>query len=57
MHEKISKLIVAVSVIFVVIIVISVIRTISGEDDWVCVNGSWVKHGNPTMPMPQEECK
>ncbi|MDP1629019.1 MAG: GerMN domain-containing protein [bacterium] len=26
------------------------------EDDWICVDGQWVKHGNPSAPMPLESC-
>lgn len=26
------------------------------EDTWICYNGEWVKHGNPTMPTPTEAC-
>ncbi len=26
------------------------------EDDWICVDGEWVKHGVPSAPMPEEEC-
>lgn len=26
------------------------------EDDWICVNNQWVKHGNPKAPMPQTGC-
>lgn len=26
------------------------------EDDWICVNNQWVKHGNPSKPMPQTGC-
>lgn len=26
------------------------------EDDWICVDGEWVKHGNPSAPMPTELC-
>jgi hypothetical protein len=26
------------------------------EDDWVCKNGLWVKHGNPTATMPTYPC-
>lgn len=26
------------------------------EDDWICANGQWVKHGNPSAPMPQAGC-
>ena len=28
----------------------------SGEDTWICQNGEWVKHGNPSAPMPTEPC-
>lgn len=27
-----------------------------GEDDWVCVDGVWVQHGNPTSPAPESGC-
>jgi uncharacterized membrane protein len=33
------------------------IRFFSGEDDWNCQNGAWVKHGNPSFPAPASECK
>lgn len=26
------------------------------EDDWICVDGQWVKHGFPSAPMPEGEC-
>ena len=26
------------------------------EDDWICVDGQWVKHGYPSAPMPETEC-
>lgn len=27
------------------------------EDLWICDNGTWVKHGNPTEPMPAVPCE
>jgi hypothetical protein len=27
------------------------------EDDWICANGQWIKHGKPVAPMPTETCK
>lgn len=24
------------------------------EDEWICVNGSWVRHGNPSTPKPSD---
>ena len=32
------------------------IRTWSGEDDWICDGEKWVKHGNPSAPMPTSGC-
>ncbi len=26
------------------------------EDTWLCQNGQWVKHGNPSAPMPTSGC-
>jgi hypothetical protein len=49
-------LILAFAVLFVLLFVI---RFIAGgpEDDWTCRNGVWVKHGQPSAPMPSSECK
>ncbi len=27
------------------------------EDNWICQNGRWVKHGNPSRPMPTAACE
>jgi uncharacterized membrane protein len=32
------------------------VRLLSGEDDWLCVKGEWVKHGQPAAPRPQTAC-
>ena len=29
----------------------------SNEDNWICENGQWVKHGNPTVSMPTTTCE
>lgn len=26
------------------------------EDTWLCQNNQWVKHGNPSAPMPEAAC-
>jgi len=44
-------------ILFIIIAVIAGIRLLSPEDDWICNNGIWIKHGNPSAPQPQEECK
>lgn len=35
-----------------------VVRFLFGgpEDDWICVKGEWVKHGNPGAPKPTGSC-
>ncbi len=32
------------------------IRLLSGEDNWICVNGTWVMHGKPSAPKPTKAC-
>jgi hypothetical protein len=32
------------------------IRLLSGEDDWICQNSVWIRHGNPRAPMPSAGC-
>lgn len=44
-------------IIFLVVIVFSGIRFFSGEDDWICQNGEWVKHGNPKAEKPNNFCE
>jgi len=33
------------------------LRLFSGEDDWACKNGEWVKHGQPSFSAPSIPCK
>lgn len=52
----------AAKIILIAIIVLTVwffIRFVIGgpEDDWICVDGEWVKHGVPSAPKPTELCK
>lgn len=38
-------------------IVIFSIRFFSSEDAWICKDGTWTKHGNPSSPQPQGNCE
>lgn len=42
----------------IIIVILFGIRFVLGrnEDDWICSNGAWVKHGNPVAPMPTGSC-
>ncbi len=33
------------------------VRSLGGEDDWICVDGQWTEHGHPSFPAPTMECK
>ena len=37
--------------------IISGLRLFSGEDSWICRNGEWIKHGEPSANMPTEPCE
>lgn len=45
------------AVIFVGVAVFLGARLLTSEDNWICQNGTWVKHGNPSGPMPTGSCK
>lgn len=40
----------------IIIIIFLGIRFFSGEDNWICQNGEWVKHGNPEAEKPTTGC-
>ena len=43
--------------IFAILLGIFTIRLFSGEDNWLCQNGQWVKHGHPNFVAPKTICK
>ncbi len=49
-----------VSLIVVIVVGLAglvAIRFLGGDEDtWVCTNNQWVRHGNPSSPMPQTVC-
>lgn len=48
---------VTIAIVLAIFITFFSIRLFSGEDNWVCKNGQWVKHGNPSFEAPSVECK
>lgn len=51
------------SILIILIIIAAIAGVISlrfflggSEDEWVCENGEWVKHGEPSGKMPSEGC-
>ena len=54
------KVLIAVLItIILVLLTVFSIRFIFGglKDDWICVNGQWMSHGNPSSGQPWAECK
>lgn len=47
----------AIVLVLALLMFIFTLRLFSGEDNWICKNGEWVKHGHPSFPAPQIECK
>ncbi len=43
-------------IILIVVLTILFIKILSQEDDWICVDDDWIKHGYPSAPKPTEPC-
>lgn len=61
-HEKYAlgtkRLFFLVTIVIVLLVaLVAGIRLLSGEDDWICTNGEWVRHGNPSFPAPSVPCE
>jgi len=54
-----KKILKSTGIIILVLLAIFSLRFILGgsEDDWICVNGEWVKHGAPSAPKPEGSCE
>jgi spore germination protein GerM len=49
--------IIAVATLLVAAAVVVGVRFLGGDEDtWLCRNGQWVKHGNPSSPKPTAPC-
>lgn len=53
-----KKIIIIILIIVLAILILFSLRFIIGgsEDDWICTDGKWVKHGQPSAPQPTELC-
>lgn len=55
--KKNKALLIFLAVIIGLLVIMFNVRLLSGEDNWICDNGQWVKHGQPSTPMPIQPCK
>ncbi len=45
------------AIVLAIFAAVFTLRFFSGEDNWICQNGQWVKHGNPSFAAPTSICK
>jgi hypothetical protein len=55
--EKEKKLKALLWILSTLIIFIISVRVFTPEDTWICKEGVWVKHGQPSDPEPILECR
>jgi len=52
-----TKILIALLVVLgLATVTLAIMRFSTPEDSWECKNGAWIKHGNPTVPMPTTGC-
>jgi hypothetical protein len=53
-----QQILFALAILFLILFVIFIFRFAinGGEDAWSCSEGQWVKHGNPSGPVPTIPC-
>ncbi|MFH1253512.1 MAG: DUF333 domain-containing protein [Candidatus Uhrbacteria bacterium] len=42
--------------IVTLVLILFIVRFSSSEDGWNCIDGAWVRHGNPSAAMPTTAC-
>ena len=48
---------IAFAALLVAMAIVVGVRFLGGDEDtWICSNGQWVKHGNPSSPKPTAPC-
>ena len=52
-----NKLFIAIMIIVFIIGAMMGAKMLFDEDDWICKDGQWIRHGNPRAPMPTEPCE
>ncbi|VVB80194.1 Uncharacterised protein [uncultured archaeon] len=59
MNEKKSKIVATIILVALLILfaTLFVIKFFGPEDNWICEDGTWIKHGNPSSGMPTTPCE
>jgi len=46
-----------IALILSAVLVVGGLRFFSGEDSWICQDGEWTRHGQPSAPQPSTPCR
>jgi len=49
-------LIIIIALLLIAGVTVAILRFSTDEDTWLCQNGTWIRHGNPSSPMPTTPC-
>jgi hypothetical protein len=53
----VNRKILIISIFFLLAVAFGAgMKLFSGEDAWICQDGQWVRHGNPSAAMPTSGC-
>ncbi|MBI4708981.1 MAG: GerMN domain-containing protein [Candidatus Portnoybacteria bacterium] len=44
------------AILLAIILIVAGLKFFTDEDTWICQDGQWVKHGNPSAQKPTEPC-
>jgi len=53
-----QQILIALAIIFIIAFMLLFVRFVFGgdEDAWICSDGQWIKHGNPSSQAPTTPC-
>lgn len=48
---------ITIGVFLILALLVVIVRFFGGDEDtWICDDGQWIRHGNPSVPMPDSGC-
>lgn len=58
-YKEKKQIYVLIIVMIIMVAALLYLRFILGgeEDTWICKDGTWIEHGNPSNPMPNTPCE
>lgn len=54
---KNKYILISLLMITIIFVTIFIFRLIGPEDTYICENGEWIRHGNPSSALPDKICE